>query len=117
MLYLIAVLMGYVIIKNIRVSRAAQHDIGSSFVSPTANIMVSLGGLAGWFCVIPAAYFAGSADGSGFLQGLLFVVAALLGGGILGTVVSIPGLNQLIAVLALPINVGLAVLTYFITRS
>ena len=117
MLYVIAVLMGFIITKNMRVSRAAQHDIGASFVSPTANLLLSLGGLAGWFCILPAAYFTGSADGSGFLQGLLFVVAALFGGGLLGGFVSIPGLNQLIAILALPLNIGLAVLTYFITRS
>ena len=109
--------MGYIITKNIHVSRAAQHDIGASFVSPTANLLVSLGGVAGWLCIIPAAYFAGSADGSGFLQGLLFVVVALVGGGLFGGLVSIPGLSQLIAILALPMNVGLAVLTYFLTRS
>ncbi len=107
--------MGFVITKNMRVSRAAQYDIGSSFVSPTANILLSLGGLGGWFCILPAAYFAGSADGNGFLQGLLFVLASL-GGGLLGGFIRIPGLSQLVAILALPINVGLAALVYYITR-
>ena len=116
MLYAIAVLMGFVITKNMHVSSAAQQFIGMSFTNPTANLLLSLGGLAGWFCILPAAYFVGSADGNGFMQGLLFAVAALVGGGLLGGFVRVPGLNQLVAVLALPINVGLVVLVYFLTR-
>ncbi|MGY0556289.1 hypothetical protein [Lysobacter sp. A421] len=116
MLYIIAALMGYIIATNIFVSRAAQRDIGSSFVSPTANLLLSLGGFAGWFCILPAAYFAGSADGNGFLQGILFVLASL-GGGLLASFIRIPGLSQLIAILALFLNVGLAVLVYYVTRN
>lgn len=116
MLYVIAALMGYVITANIRVSRAAQQDIGAMFVSPTARLLLSVGGFAGWFCILPAAYFAGSADGNGFLQGLLFVLASL-GGGFFSGFFRIPGLTQLVAILAIFINVGLAVLVYYLTRS
>ena len=108
--------MGYVITSNIRMSRAAQYDMGAMLVDPTARLLLSLGGFAGWFCILPAAYFAGSAEGNGFLQGLLFALAAL-GGGILTGIVRVPGLTQLIAILAIFINVGLAALVFYLTRS
>lgn len=108
--------MGFIITKNIHVSRAAQQYIGASFFgNPTAQLFLSLGGFAGWYCILPAAYFAGSADGNGFLQGVLFVLASL-GGGLLGGLIRIPSLMELIAILALPLNVGLAVLVYYVTR-
>lgn len=107
--------MGIVITYNMLVSRAAQQFIGTSFADPTPRLLLSLGGLGGWFCILPAAYFAGSADGHGFLQGLLFVLASL-GGAIVAGLFRIPGLTQLVAILALPINVGFAVLVYYLTR-
>lgn len=115
MIYFLAALMGCIIAKNIRVWRAAQHDTGESFASPTARLLLSVGGFAGWFCILPAAYFAASVDGNSFFQGFLFAFAAL-GGSFIAGITRIPGPNELIAILALPLNVGLAALVYYLTR-
>ena len=78
--------------------------------------MSALGGLGGWFCILPAAYFVGSDYDNGFLQGLLFCVAAL-GGAILAGLVKFPGISYLISAFTLPVNIGLAILVYLITRA
>lgn len=118
-LYIIAALMGYFSAINARVAGQAQRSIGAMFESPTARLLLSLGGFGGWFCILPAAYFVGSADGNGFLQGLLFCLAALGGAfvsGLISGLIRVPGLTQLIAILTLFLNVGLAVLVYYLTR-
>lgn len=116
MLYVIAVVMGYFIGTNAMVQRRASSDIGASFANPTLGLLSALGGFGGWFCILPAAYFVGSADGSGFLQGLLFC-AASLGGALISGLFQIPGINYLFSALTLFVNIGLAVLVYFITRA
>lgn len=116
MLYVIAAIMGYVITCNVRMSRAAQYDIGAMLVDPTARRLLSLGGaIGGWFCILPAAYFTASAEGNGFFEGFLFVVASLAGG-FLTSVLRVPGLTQLLAILTVFINVGLAALVFYLTR-
>ncbi|MES2877331.1 MAG: hypothetical protein V4713_02830 [Pseudomonadota bacterium] len=114
--YLIAVVMGYFVATNGMVESSARKLIGMAYANPTFGKMSALGGLGGWFCVLPAAYFVGSDYGNGFLQGLLFCVAAL-GGAILAGVIKVPGLSYLISAFTLAVNIGLAILVYVITRS
>jgi hypothetical protein len=116
LVYLIAVVMGYFIATNGMVQRRAKSFIGMGFANPTLRLLSELGGLGGWFCIFPAAYFVGSSYGNGFLQGVLFCVAAL-GGAILAGLVKIPGFNYLISASTLFVNIGLAILVYVITRS
>jgi hypothetical protein len=116
LVYVIAVVMGYFIGTNAMVQKRASSDIGASFANPTLGLFSALGGFGGWFCVLPAAYFVGSADDNGFLQGLLFCVASL-GGALISGFVQIPGINYLFSALTLFVNVGLAVLVYVTTSA
>lgn len=118
MVYLIAVVMGYFTATNGMVERRARTFIGMGYANPTYAKMSALGGLGGWFCILPAAYFVGSDYGNGFLQGLLFCVAALGGAILAGAgLVKFPGLSYLISAFTLPVNIGLAILVYLITRA
>ena len=116
MVYLIAVFMGYFIATNGMLERQSRGFIGMGYTNPTYAKMSALGGLGGWFCILPAAYLVGSDYGNGFLQGLLFCVAAL-GGAILAGLVKFPSLSYLISAFTLPANIGLAILVYLITRA
>ena len=116
MVYLIAIVMGYFVATNGMVERRAKTLIGMGYANPTYAKMSALGGLGGWFCILPAAYFVGSDYDNGFLQGLLFCASAFFGG-ILAGLIKFPGLRYLISAFTLPINVGLVALVYFITRA
>lgn len=108
--------MGYFVGNNGLVEKRARSFIGMGFANPTAAQLSRLGGLGGWFCVLPAAYIAGSADGSGFAQGLLFV-AASVGGAAIAAIARIPGLNYLFSAATLFVNIALAVVVYAVTRA
>lgn len=115
MIYAIAIVMGYFIGTNGLVQRRAKSYVGMGYANRTWGLLSELGGLGGWFCILPAAYFAGSADGNGLWHGLLFCVAALAGA-ILSGLLKVPTLSYLISALTLPVNVGLAVLVFVITK-
>ncbi len=115
MIYAIGILMGYFIGTNGFVQRRAQSYIGMGYANRTWGLLSELGGLGGWFCILPAAYFVGSAYGNSFWQGALFCLAALVGA-LLSGLLKIPALSYLISALTLPANIGLAVLVFVITR-
>ena len=115
MIYVIAIVMGYLIGTNGMVQRRAKGYIGMGYANKTWGLLSELGGLGGWFCILPAAYFVGSAYESGFWQGVLFCFATMIGA-ILSGLFKIPALSYLLSALALPINVGLAALVFVITR-
>jgi len=108
--------MGYFIGNNGLVERRARSFIGMGFANPTAAQLSRLGGLGGWFCILPAAYFAGSADGNGFMQALLFLAASMAGAAV-AAIVQIPGVNYLLSAATLFVNIALAVLVYVVTRA
>jgi hypothetical protein len=114
--YLIAIVMGYFVAINGMVERRAKSFIGMGYSNQNYAKMSALGGLGGWFCILPAAYFVGSDYGNGFLQGVLYCLAALFGG-VLAGLISLPELRYLISAFTLPINFGLVILVYFITRA
>jgi hypothetical protein len=116
LVYAIALVMGYFIGNNGLVEKRARSFIGMGFANQTAATLSKLGGLGGWFCILPAAYFAGSADGSGFMQGLFFVLSSLAGAAI-AAVAQIPGINYLLSVATLFANIALAILVYVVTRA
>lgn len=115
MIYFIAAFMGYFVGINGVVERRARSFIGMGYANPTYAKMSALGGLGGWFCILPAAYFVGSGYGNGFLDGALFC-AASLGGAFLAGFFRSVNLSYLLSILTLPVNVGLTVLVYFIMR-
>jgi len=78
----IALLMGYLTGNNALVEHRAKSFVGMGYANPTAGTLSRLGGLGGWFCILPAAYFVGSGDGGGFLVGLLFCAVAVAGGAV-----------------------------------
>jgi hypothetical protein len=114
--YLIAVVMGYFVGTNAIVHKRAKSSIGAEYANPILRLLSELGGLGGWFCILPAAYFVGSGYGNGFMQGLLFCATAL-GGALLAGLAQMPGLNYLISASTLFVNAGLAALVYTLTRN
>lgn len=116
MVYLIAIVMGYFVAINGMVEYRAKSFVGMGYANPTYAKMSALGGLGGWFCIFPAAYFVGSDYDNGFLQGLLFCIAGL-GGATLSGLFKFPGLSYLISAFTLPVNLGLLILIYFITQA
>ena len=113
MVYLIAVLMGYLVGTNALVEKQSKALIGGGFANPTMGTLSSLGGFGGWFCVLPAAYFVGASWGNGFLEGLFFVLA-VLGGVFVSGSMQIPVLNYLLSAMTLFINIALASVVYSI---
>lgn len=116
LVYLIALIMGCFICNNGLVQKQTRSFAGMGYSNATLGLLSELGGLGGWFCVLPAAYFVGSADGNGFVQGLLFCLASF-GGAVIAPFVQIPGLNYLLSSMTLFVNIGLATLVYFMTRA
>lgn len=114
MVYLIAVVMGYFIGTNHLVQRLSQSSIGAGYANPTLGLLSSLGGFGGWFCILPAAYFVGADYGSGFVNGLFFVLASF-GGALFAGFMQVPGANYLLSAMTLLVNLTLATLVYFLT--
>lgn len=111
MVYVLAALMGYVVATNSLIEKRVKSFPGMGYANPLMGKLSALGGLGGWFCILPAAYFVASAAGNGFLQGVLFCLAAL-GGALLGGLFQVHTLSYAISTFALFINVGLAVIVY-----
>lgn len=116
MVYLIAVVMGYFTAINGMVEYRARKFFSMRYANPTYAKMSALGVLDVWFCILPATYFVGSDYGNGFLQGLLFFLATF-GGAFLAGLVKFPSLSYLISAFTLPVNIGLTILVYLITRA
>ena len=114
MVYLIAIAMGYFVAVNSMVERRSRSFVGLGYANPTLARMSALGGLGGWFCILPAAYFVGSSHGNGFLQGFLFCVASIAGA-IPAGLIRMPELSYLVSAFTLPVNIGLAILVYFVS--
>lgn len=108
--------MGYFVGTNGLVQKSAKSFAGMGYSNRTLGRLSELGGVGGWFCILPAAYFVGSAYGNGFLQGVYFCVAAV-GGAVVSGVFQVRGLNYLLSALTLIVNTGLAALVYGITRA
>lgn len=115
MIYLIAVAMGFIIAINGGVEKRAQTFVGMGYVNPTARRLSSLGGLSAFLCLMPAAFLVGLAPDNAFWNGFIFVLAALAGAFVSGFFKSVT-LNYLLSALALPLNIGLLILVYAITR-
>lgn len=115
MVYLIAAVMGYFVATNGMVERRARSVIGMGYANQTYAKMSALGGLGGWFCILPAAYFVGSEYGNGFLDAVLFCASAV-GGGLVAGIFKFPNLSYLISAFTLPANIGLAFFVYVTTR-
>lgn len=115
MVYLIAAIMGYFIATNGMIERRAKEFIGLGYANSLLARLSALGGLGGWLCVLPAAYFVSSADDSGFLQGLLFCLAAF-GGAVAAGITGIRGIGYLAGAFCLPANIGLAIIVFALTR-
>lgn len=114
MLYLIAVVMGYFVGTNALVEKQAKGFVGADYANPAMSMLSSLGAFGGWFCILPAAYFIGSDYGNGFLDGLFFVLASI-GGAVLSGFLQIPGLNYLLSVVTIFVNIALAFVVYSMT--
>ncbi|EGR4459406.1 hypothetical protein PY199_003591 [Vibrio cholerae] len=112
--YFIGALMGYFVGTNALVEKQVRRFVGYGYSNQVMGLLSSLGGLGGWFCIIPAAYFVGSDYGNGFLEGLYFVLAVISGAFASG-ILQIPGLNYLLSALTLFVNIGLAIAVYSIT--
>ena len=114
MVYLLAVLMGYFIGTNSMVEKQAKALVGCGFSNPTMGMLSSLGGFGGWTCVLPAAYFVGSAWGNGFVEGFCFILA-VFGGAFISGFFQVRGFDYLFSALTLFINIGLAIAVYSLT--
>lgn len=116
MIYLIAVMMGYFTATNGMVERRTRAFPGMGYNNPNYAKMSALGGLGGWFCILPAAYFFGSAYGNGLLEGFIFCIAAL-GGAILAGIAKFQNLSYIVSAITLPANIALTAVVYFITQA
>lgn len=114
MVYFLGILMGYFIGTNSIVEKQAKRFVGCAYANPIMGLFSSLGGFGGWFCILPAAYFVGSAYGNGFLEGFSFVLAVLGGSFISGTL-QIRSLNYLFSAFTVFINIALAFAVYLLT--
>lgn len=115
MVYLIAVLMGYLVGTNSIVERQIKAFAGCGYSNSTLGTLSALGGFGGWFCAIPAAYFVGSAWGNGVVDGVLFILA-VLGGAVVSGFLRRNPLNYLLSALTLPANVALVFVVYTLSK-
>lgn len=114
MVYFLGVLMGYFIGTNAIIEKQAKRFAGCGYANPIMGLLSSLGGLGGWFCILPAAYFVGSDYGNGLLEGFYFILAVLGGSFISGTL-QISGINYLFSAFTIFINIALAIAVYSLT--
>ncbi|QPK03981.1 hypothetical protein LWM38_07065 [Vibrio kanaloae] len=112
--YFLGALMGYFVGTNALVEKQAQRFVGCGYSNQTMGLLSRLGGLGGWFCIIPAAYFVGADYGNGFLEGFYFVLA-VMGGAFASGMLQIPGVNYLLSAITLFVNIGLVFAVYSIT--
>jgi hypothetical protein len=112
MIYLIAMLMGYVAGTNSLVAKQARIP-GRGFFNPKVRFLLTVGGFSGWFCILPAALAAGAYSNNTFLGFILFVVAAV-GGAFAAGLFQIPIFNRLIGILSIFLNIGLTILVFSI---
>ena len=113
MFLLIAITMGCLTASNAWVETQVRTDMCAVYANPTLGRLSSLGGLASWACVIPAAYFYSASDfDMNLWKGLLFCSCALLGGPVLTTLIMSRYLRYLVSPFVLFVNPALACLAY-----
>jgi hypothetical protein len=115
MVYVVAVLMGFLVGINAIVERQIKAFAGCGYSNSTLGTLSTLGGFGGWFCAIPAAYFVGSAWGNGIVDGVIFIVAVFAGAFVSGFFRRSP-LNYWLSALTLPANVALVFVVYTLTK-
>ncbi|NNC26013.1 hypothetical protein HKX42_03860 [Salinisphaera sp. USBA-960] len=106
--------MGYFVGTNALVNKRMGAMINGQPYSSVWQLMSGLGAFAGWFCILPAAYFVSTAWGNDFWNGLGFCAAAL-GGSLLSGFFQVPGFNQLLCAGAIVVNVACVVAVYILT--
>ena len=114
MVYFLGVLMGYLIGVNTIVEKQITKNFGEMYVNKTIGFLSSIGGLGGWFCILPAAYFVGADYRNGFLNGAYLILSYLFGAFISG-MLQVYDLNRSLSPFTLPINIALAVTIYHLT--
>ena len=110
MIYLIAALMGYFAGTNALIEKQSKIP-GRGFFNPKARFLLSIGGFGGWFCILPAAFAAGTYSNNSIVGFVLFIVIAIVGAFAAG-LLQIPILNLLIGVMCIFLNTGLAILAF-----
>jgi hypothetical protein len=116
MFLLIAVVMGYLISTNAWVETQVQRSISASYASSTLGRLSSLGGLASWPCLFPAAYFYCVSDyDKTYWHGLVFFICALFGGSVVSTLINSRGLRYRLSPFTIIVNPALVCLAYFMS--
>lgn len=116
MYLVLALVMGYLTATNAWVETQVRQDIGAAYANPTLAKLSSFGGLASWFCIIPAAYFYSVSDfDTNFWDALLFCACAFIGGTLIATLIRSQSLRYLVSPFALIINPALVFLTYWMS--
>lgn len=110
--------MSYLVGHNYLIQRKSK--LAGAYSNPTLNLLSGLGGIGGWFCIIPAAIIIATAYDYEILDGFLFLGAAYLSSFVAGlvTIESILGrangfvVGYFLSALTLPINIGLVIYLY-----
>ena len=118
MIYIIAITMSYLVGHNYLIQ--LKSKLAGTYSNPTLNLLSGLGGIGGWFCIIPAAIIITTAYDYEILDGFLFLGAAYLGSLVAGlvTIESMLGrangfvVGYFLSALTLPINIGQVIYLY-----
>ena len=115
MIYVVAVVMGYIITVNYFAGRKRIKIFTVKCSKYNFGVMSGWGGISFLLCAIPACYLVGAAKGNDVWDGLLFYVIMHLGG-LIYNFFRDHSFNYVIKNFALPINILLLGTVYFITR-
>lgn len=113
MVYFFGFLMGFFVGTNGSVEKRVSNFVGFGYSNSAAGLLSKLGGLGGWFCIIPAAYFIGADYGNGFLEVVYFLLA-VFGGSFVSGFFQISGISYIFSSLTVFINASLVVAVYLL---
>lgn len=116
MIYVVAVVMGYIITVNYFAGQQRIRLFTVKFAKYNFGVMSGWGGISFLLCAIPACILVGTANGNNIWDGVLFYAIMHLGGLIYNFLRDCP-FNHLIKKYALPINIALLGTVYLTTRS